>query len=165
MAYILSEQRDQDDWQAAKRLWEEYEKYIRDNKSRFPPGAYDLATNGWYFGFSDHRAPHDAWLESMTFEESSLGENSEIRATALRIRLLGAYHDMWIELFYPQVFSYTLSGPSVVHGHSDWRYDEFRLSERGNLVHEIEWTGTPNAEGGRWIIEASDVQFTYEPRA
>jgi len=164
MTYILSAQRDQDDLQEALRLWREYEKYLKSNEHRFPPGAYQLATNGWYFGFEDHRAPHDAWLQEIRLEEPAQGERCEVRTAALRIRLLGAYHDMWLEFFYPRVYSYTLSGPAVRCGHGDWRYDEFRLSEAGHLLHEIEWAGSPAEEGGRWLIEASDVQFSSEPR-
>ena len=164
MAYILSAQRDQDDLQEARRLWREYEQYLKSNEARFPQGAYELATSDWYFGFKDHRAPHEAWLQEVRLEEIAEGERGEARTTALRIRLLGAYHDMWLEFFYPQVYSYTLSGPATHRGHGDWRYDEFRLSEGGHLLHEIEWAGRPSVPGGRWIIEASDVRFTYEPR-
>jgi hypothetical protein len=164
MAYILSAQRDQDNMQEARRLWNAYEQYLKSNEAKFPQGAYRLATSDWYFGFEDHRAPHDAWLQEVRFEEPAKGERSEIRSTCLRIRLLGAYHDLWLEFFYPQVYSYTLSGPAVCRGHGDWRYDEFRLSEAGHLLHEIEWAGYPSEEGSRWIIEASDVEFTCEPR-
>jgi len=41
---------------------------------------------------------------------------------------------------------------------SIWRYDEFRLSENGHLLQEIEW-----ATGSRWLIEANDVEFNWRP--
>ena len=47
---------------------------------------------------------------------------------------------------------------------ADWRYDEFRLSPAGHVLHEIEWAGAPSVEA-RWLIEASDVQLTTYPRA
>lgn len=69
---------------------------------------------------------------------------------------------MYIELFYPQVFSYSMSNPGSQAGHFDWRYSEIRISDTGHLIHEIEWAGPPGAEA-RWIIEASDVQLTTYP--
>ncbi|MBI3555166.1 MAG: mechanosensitive ion channel, partial [Deltaproteobacteria bacterium] len=84
-------------------------------------------------------------------------ERMELRVTAIRVRLLGAYHDGFIELFYSRVIRYSLSSPSSVRGLGDWLYDEFRVAPGGHLIHEIEWAGFPRDEGSRWIIEASDV--------
>ncbi|WP_374334301.1 hypothetical protein [Leeia sp.] len=159
MTYILAEQRDQDDLKAAAQCWAAYQAFLQDNQQHFPPGAYALATSDWFYNFRDPRCPHDAWLEWARFEEPSEGERSEIRTTSLRVRLLGAYHDLWLELYYPRVYAYTCEVTPADHGHGDWRYDEFRLSERGHLLHEIEW-----ADGGRWLIEASDLQFSWLPR-
>ena len=162
MTYILAAERHRPEPEAA-RLWKLYQRYLKRNAARFPRGALELATSDWYFGFSDHKAPHDAWLESALFEEPATGERSQHRTLSLRVTLLGAYHDQILEFFYPRVFSYTLSNPGTAGGHYDWRYDEFRLSRSGNLIHEIEWAGPPGQEG-RWLIEASDVQFTAMPR-
>ena len=82
----------------------------------------------------------------------------------LRVRLLGAYHDRLIELFYPQVFSYAMDNPRSQAGHFDWRYSEIRLGDNGNVIHEIEWAGPPGV-GARWLIEASDVQLSTLPLA
>lgn len=155
MAFILSEQLDADD-SKPDWLFERYQEYVRLNQHTFPPSAFALATSEWFFGSDDHRAPHDAWLDSMVFEESSSGARNEVRHLSLRVRLLGAYHDLNLELFYPRVFSYSLSHPLVAEGHFDWRYHELRLSEKGTLIHEIEWAGRPGVEG-RWILEVSDV--------
>jgi hypothetical protein len=122
-----------------------------------------LATSDWYFSFADHRCPHDAWLESATFSEPASGEQHEQRSVSLRIRLLGACHDGHIELFYPQVFRYSLACADASRGHGDWRYDEFRLSEHGHLLHEIEWW-SPDAPA-HWLIEASDVELRWLPLA
>lgn len=162
MPYILGEQRDQDPAEML-RLWRLYQKYVKRNKARFPPGAYGLATSDWYFGFADHRAPHDAWLESAVLEEPSSGQRHEIRTLSLRVRLLGAYHDYDLEFFYPRVYSYAMGNPSSGGGHYDWRYDELRVNRAGRLVHEIEWAGPPGV-AAHWLIEASDVQFNATPR-
>lgn len=163
MTYILSAQRNLDDEAEAMRLWNLYRQYLRENETKFPPGAFSIASSDWYYGFDDHRAPHDAWLETATFSEPATGERSEVRHLSLRLRLLGAYHDRWLEFFYPKVFAYEMSGERTGSGHGDWLYDEFRLSSKGRLLHEIEWAGKAGSDGSRWLIEASDVEFTtYE---
>src|SRR5512144_2919016 len=77
MAYILSKERD-GSVAKMKRNWDRYVAYLRKNERRFPAGAYSLATSDWYFGASDHRAPHDAWLEEVTISEPSSGGRNEI---------------------------------------------------------------------------------------
>jgi len=139
-----------------------YVEYLERNRARFPAAAYDLATSGLLLNASDPGCPHDGWLEWVKLEESSEGARREIRSLSLRIRLLGAYHGRFIELFYPEVFSYTMSNLSAAPGHFDWRYSEIRLSDRGNVIHEIEWAGSPGIEA-RWVIEASDVQLQTFP--
>ncbi len=157
MAFILSAQRDAG-YEAMTAGFRAYDAYLTEHRDRFPPSAYQLATSDWYFDFGDHRCPHDAWLEEVRVEEPATGERSERRTVRIRCRLLGAYHDGHIELHYPRVYRYELGLRNAERGHHDWRYDEFRLSEDGRLLHEIEWSG-----GGRWLIEASDVEFTWRP--
>ncbi len=111
----------------------------------------------WY-DFSVHQCPHDAWLEEFKLTESSSGGNIAERSCSLEVQLLGAYHDGRIMLRYPKVFSHQISVADCGRGMGDWRYDEFRLSERGHLLHEIEW-----ADGHRWLIEANDIEFEWVP--
>lgn len=139
-----------------------YTEYLERNRSRFPAAAYDLATSGLLFDARDPNCPHDGWLEWARFEEPSEGERREIRSLSLRLRLLGAFHDRYIELFYPQVFSYAMSNPCSAAGHFDWRYSEIRLSDKHNVIHEIEWAGAPGLHA-HWLIEASDVQMQSFP--
>jgi hypothetical protein len=138
-----------------------YRNYLQSVRDAFPPSAYALAVSDWYFNFSDHRSPHDAWLESFTLCETSSGRGGEERRLTLLVRLLGAFHDGYIELRYPRVMSYALNMGEGKRGHRDWRYDEFRISDRGALIHEIEWCGDRDA--GRWVIEASDLEFRWIP--
>lgn len=161
MAYILSKERDLDP-REMQRNWRAYEEYLADNRSRFPPRAFALATSDWYYDFREHRSPHDGRLEWIRLEERRTRPDSEERI-ALKIRLLGAYHDFWLEFFYPQVYSYTLSSPLTGGAHGDWRYDEFRVKDDGHVLHEIEWAGSGLAEG-RWLIEASNVEFSWVAR-
>jgi hypothetical protein len=136
----------------------EYRTYLASMRNRFPKSTYELATSDWYYNARDHRCPHDAWLERLDLTEVASGERKEVRSLSLRVRLLGAYHDRYIEYWYPEVHRYDLGSERAASGHGDWLYDEFRLSESGLVLHEIEW-----AEGGHWLIEATDVDFSCHP--
>ncbi|HEX8904362.1 MAG TPA: hypothetical protein VF771_05940 [Longimicrobiaceae bacterium] len=153
VSFILSAQRDDD----VARAFADYREYLASARS-FPPNAYELATSAWYFDFRDRRCPHDAWLEAITIREPFKGKRHEIRKTRMRIRLLGAYHDGYVEFRYPRVFSYRFDVSDAGYGHGDWRYDEFRVTGDGHLLHEIEW-----ASGDTWLIESNDVEFRWIP--
>ena len=80
-----------------------------------------------------------------------------------KMRLLGAYHDGWIELHYHDVSRYRLdlhrSKSGIGRGgHRDWRYDEFRIDDDGHLIHEIQWYGRDDR--ATWQVHADDVAFT-----
>ena len=154
MAFILNAQRYADVVDAFRR----YRAYLEAERSRFPPGAFALASSDWYFNPEDHRCPHDAWLRQLVLPETGRGERQQDRSVTLGIELLGAYHDRVLTFEYRGVHRYSLEGASVEGGHMDWRYDEFRVEESGRLVHEIEWWGLHQT--GRWMIEAEDVAFT-----
>ena len=130
---------------------------------KFPSNAFKLATSDWYFDFSDHKCPHDAWLRSVEVYEDASGERDEIRRVGIECCLLGAYHDFILKFEYAGVVNYSLQGYDLNRsgGHYDWRYDEFRLSEDGNLIHEIEWVSV--FDQGRWLIECEDVSFSHQP--
>jgi hypothetical protein len=160
MAYYLSKEREAD----ISGSYTRYQEYLHKQRDLLPPVAFSLGTAMWYQNPSDHRCPHDAWLEQIIISEPAEGERKEKRQTSVRIRLFGAYHDGFIEFFYPRVFGYTLDTPSSTRGLGDWRYDEFRVSPAGHLLHEIEWAGFPGKEGSRWIIESSDVEFLWIPK-
>lgn len=157
MPFILSKQRDKD----CVAAFNDYTVYLEQEKHRFPKGALELATSNWYFSFDDHRAPHDAWLESVTVSETRDEEGEELARTSIMITLLGAYHDGYIQFVYSGVVAYSMKSLNLANGHCDWRFDEFRLSEAGNLIHEIEWWGS--GEHAIWIIEASDVHYSWHP--
>jgi hypothetical protein len=110
--FILADQRDSD----AEGAFARYRDYLEKNRHRFPSSALALATSDWYFGFTSHQAPHDSWLESVQVFEPSSGERSELRTTSIRIRLLGAYHDGYIEFYYPMVSEYSLTADTLGQG-------------------------------------------------
>ena len=157
MTYVLAEQRDRD----VVAAFAVYREHLEANKSRFPISAFALASSEWYFDFTDRRCPHDSWLEAVRVEEPSAGQRRELRSLTMTIRLLGAYHDGYIELMYPDVYSYDLAGMHVRRGHGDFQYDEFRVGEQGRVIHEIEWASIHQTS--RWVIEASDVIYRWTP--
>lgn len=159
MAYILNKEREENCAEAFQR----YQQYLRDHQETFPPGAFSLATSEWWYLPTVHHCPHDAWLENITVSEIS-GAEVRDRIITIQIRLLGAYHDGYIELAYPRVFRYELHSSTSARGLGDWRYDEFTLSPNGHLIHEIEWAGFTGEKPTHWIIKASDIQFQWFPK-
>lgn len=161
MTFILSAERTGPGPETMREGFRRYAEYLAANRVRFPPSGYTLATSDWYYAARDSRSPHDAWLEAITIEEPSTGKRNELRTVTIRIRLLGSYHDGHLELYYPRVYRYRLDLHAGESGHHDWRYDEFRLTDDGHLLHEIEWYHMN--ELGRWVIEADDVQLLWRP--
>jgi hypothetical protein len=158
MAYYLSEERNQDVVGSYRR----YQECLREHEREFPLGAFALGTSEWYQNANDHRCPHDGRLENVIISESSGSDQSRI--TTVRIRPLAAYHDGYIEFFYPKAFAYSIETVSCSTGGGDWLYDEFCLAKSGNLIHEIEWAGPPKGiQGSRSVIGASDVEFQWIP--
>ena len=159
MAYILTRDRphnSDEEWQSG---WSAYRAYLESVKAQLAQSAYEFATASWHYDFADHRSPHDAWLEAVDIVEPACGKRREDRSIEIVARLLAAYHDGRIELRYSDVQTYSLaSGVTNGAGHGDWLYDEVRLSERGRVLHEIEWS-----HGGLWLIECGDVAYRWVP--
>jgi hypothetical protein len=164
MVFILANDGRDDDHPGAERGFERYESYLAQNRDVFPPRAYALATSDWFYDPRDHRCPHDARLERLQLVERP-GADPRRRTCSLSLRLLGAYQDGCIEISYPTVYAYSLQALSNDAGsHGDWRYDEFRISERGHLVHEIEWAYRTECRAFVWTIEADDFVFEWIPK-
>jgi hypothetical protein len=148
-----------EEWQTASKA---YRNYLESIKDRLPLAAYEFAAAPWHFNADSHRDLHDSWLEAVTIAEPSSGERSQHRSIDINIRLLGPYHDGHIEIAYTKVRSYSmvaaLNGSEAGEGHGDWLYDEIRLSARGYLLHEIEWS-----RGGDWLIEFKDFEYRWIP--
>jgi hypothetical protein len=124
----------------------------------------EFATAAWYSDPSDHRCPHDAWLESLEFTEPAVGERWEQRKTAVTLRLLGAYHDGRILFHYTGVTGYQLSSESCGRGLGDWLHDEVSVAESGLLTQRITWCFGPSQES-HWLIEAEDIRYEWVPQS
>ena len=173
MAFILGKDISGESYDELRLAWKAYSEYLESIKDRLPKSAYDFATAPWHFfnpdkGFLDiddpriHMAPHDSWLEVATIAEPSTGERLQYRSLDIFVRLLGPYHDCHIELNYGQVKSYSmvaaLDGSESGIRHGDWLSDDMRLSERGYVLHEIEWSNSSN-----WQIECKEFSYRWSP--
>jgi hypothetical protein len=121
-----------------------------------------FAAEPWYRDPSDHRCPHDSWLDSIEISEPAQGQRHERRTTYITIRLLGAYHDGHILFRYSDVRSYSIVAGDCAHGLRDWLSDSFAASGE-SIVHDIAWSGASDGEQAHWRIEARDVQFEWIP--
>ena len=59
MAYYLGKEREVDVVAAYRR----YRDYLQQHREDLPRTAFELGTAEWYQDPSDHRCPHDGWLE------------------------------------------------------------------------------------------------------
>jgi hypothetical protein len=152
------------DPEGLKNCFDEYYRYLQSVRKSLPPSAFAFANAPWHYDYSDHKCPHDAWVESLNINELSSGERSQYREIEINVRLLGAYHDGHIELLYKKALSYSLTSSAefkmspLGEGHGDWLIDEIRLSERGFVLHEINFS-----KGGNWIIECTDIDYKWIP--
>jgi hypothetical protein len=152
-----------DDAGEQRRQWDEYQHYLRTVANGLAPGAAAFAAAPWHYDPTDHRCPHDAWVESLTILEVAQGANAGERSLELHARLLGAYHDGHIDLRYRGVRSYSLVALAEASwlptrqgiGHGDWLVDEVRLSAHGMVEHEIAF------ERGSWLIECAELEYQW----
>ena len=162
MAHIFHEGGSNED--DPQRRWQRYFAYLESISDRLPTSACGFAKAGWHYDTTDHRALHDSWVEWLKISEPSSGDRHKIRSLEIEVRLLGAYHDGHMTLKYHGVQSYSLATPlefkypPLDSGHGDWLQDEVRLSERGFVLHEIEFS-----RGSRWTIECEDIEWEWEP--
>ena len=117
----------------------------------------EFARSDWYSDRSDHRCPHDAWLESFEIAELADGQRKEKRRTAIVARLLGAYHDGTIVFRYSGVTKFSVASDAAERGLGDWLEDVFEI-EGSAIVHRITW------ETGSWVITAEDVAYEWLPK-
>jgi len=118
----------------------------------------ECASSTWYTSPSDHRCPHDAWVEAINISEPASGERQEKRSLEIRIRVLGAYHDGIIEITYKRVDEYHLQASVGAAGHGDWLRDE--VEDCGeSILHTIA------LENGKIQIKAMEAEYRWIPLA
>jgi hypothetical protein len=141
-----------------------YHDYLLSIRAQLPVSAYEFAVAEWHYNPEAPQCPHDSWVKRLIMAEPASGDRQEKRSIEIHLELLGAYHDGHIHLTYKNVKSYSLDTPPdfklpPLHvGHGDWLTDEIRLSDRGMVLHEIEFS-----RGSRWLIEAEDITYEWKP--
>jgi hypothetical protein len=141
-----------------KTRFEAYKDYLKKIGDKMPSSARDFALADWHYDFMDHKCPHDSWVEHLKIYEESSGDRRQNRVSHIEIKLLGAWHDGYLELMYKKTTRYSLTNNRGWKSHGDWLYDEVRLSEDGFVLHEIEFVG-----GIEWLIECEDIEFKWLP--
>lgn len=157
--FILSKDRRENSRDEFDSAWSAYVKYLNSISQKLPKSAYEFAAAEWHYNFNDHRCPHDGWLDMLAIENHYTRDGGSCSLPSITLKLLGAYHDGFIVLTYNAVMSYSLSTePRIIarNDPADWLYDEIRLSDNGNVLHEIEWS-----DGSVWLIECADVCYEW----
>jgi hypothetical protein len=138
-----------------------YTYYLESVRPVLPDSAYQFAAAPWHYDYADHRCPHDSWVQTLTISEPASGTPRHVRHVEIAIRLLGAFHDGYLELSYSGVRHYSLSGASGIsknEGHGDWVTDEISLSERNLVCHQVLLRNR-----SRWMIESTDIHVRWIP--
>lgn len=141
------------DLQQQRGQWAAYETYLESLKELIPPSAYAFATADWHYDSHHPQCPHDAWVESLHIIEEGVGDRRQHRKLSIKLSLLGAYHDGYIDICYEDISRYQITSNAPNHG--DWLYDEVRASDDGQVIHEIELTN------GAWFIECKDIRVKW----
>jgi hypothetical protein len=148
-----------DDPAQNRELIRRRKEYVERISDQLPESAkaYALASLDWSHNPSG--ALHDGWFESLTIDELGAGTRREVRQRNIRLRLLGAFHDGYVELSYRKVVTYscdmTLATRRFNIGHGDLLYDEIQLTSEGKVRHVIEF------ESGLMTIDCADIEYKW----
>jgi len=144
-----------------RRAWSAYEDYIESIKAKLPHELYEFALSPWHHNHLDHRCLHDSWVEKVSIDEIGVGERRQERSLEISVSLLGAYHDGYTYLSYEEVVDYRLQKGKLSNqyrqAHGDWLIDEIRLSDEGNVIHEILFSNEAT-----WIIECKNIKHSTD---
>jgi len=148
-----------------------YRWYVESSRKLLPALALEFALADWHYDPSDHRCPHDAWVECLSIIEPATGERHERRSLDIRLELISAHHDGRIRITYPGVRRYSLFQPgehtpvpAEARGHGDWLVDEVSPSDNSRpeqplVIHEIIFS-----RHGVWTIESEDIRYEWLAR-
>jgi len=107
-----------------------------------PSHVAEFAADESRFTLNDPRSLHDAWLESLTVQESRASSESP-SCTSIELVLLGQQHDRHIVIQYVDVRQYSLRHAPLSDmkfhdaAHGDIFTHEVRVEDDGYITHEI----------------------------
>ena len=134
----------------------EYLAYIQSIENKLPASAYEYAIAEWHYSLTDPRGIHDAWLQSLTIT-GVFGPDQRPQTCDIQATFLNAFCDRLLKFHYQGVISYNLQTPATFRAHPDVYFDEIRLSDRANVIHEILFM-----DNIRWIIESRNFSLTHQ---
>lgn len=92
------------------KLFDEYLKYMKENKDSFPSHVYDFAVDVNRHNLSSPHSLHDSWITSIIIKENRKSERPFDPNMTIEIEFLGQMHDRNIILRYSNVESYSFEG-------------------------------------------------------
>lgn len=133
-----------------KARYNPYREYLQSVQKRLPTRALEFASAEWHYDVTDHRCPHDAWVQSLSIVEPASGERHENRITYPGVRRYSLFQPLDHRLLAPP------------RGHGDWLVDEIAASDNGRpeqplVIHEILFS-----RQGVWTIEAEDIAYEWK---
>ena len=122
--------------------FDDYKKYIEENKHNFPSHVFEFATDVNRHNLDSPHSLHDSWMTSITIKENRNLDRPFDPEPTIEIELLGQMHDRTIVLSYSGIENYAIEGLKNPYNWGDtYQGDischEVRLNEEGLLVHEI----------------------------
>ncbi len=138
----------------------ELKEYLDKIAPDLPDSARQFAMTDWSKNPSG--ALHDSWLEELKIDELSTGDRRQTRVKQITLRLLGSWHDGYIELRYEDVDRYSLQMAkedirNADIGHGDLLRDEIQLTDKKRVRHVLEF------ELGSMCIECGDIKYRWIP--
>src|ERR1022692_4974754 len=94
---------------ASGQRWVAIRQYIAGIRTQLPPGAKEFLSAEWHYNYSDHSCPHDSWIQSIEIHN----DNANGVAKAVRLHVLGAFHDRVIRFDYMGVTDFSIEGQLV----------------------------------------------------
>jgi len=155
--------KESNDHKIVQEEFDAYQAYLKSIRDRLPDETFSFITAPWYYDAQSPQCPHDSWVEFLHISEVAEQDDIQVRHVDIHVRLLGAYHDGYIDLFYRRVRRYGFNAPAGIQamtkfqlGHGDWLIDEVRLSGDGLVIHEIVFSNKYT-----WIIECESIGYQW----
>ena len=151
MTYILSEQRNRDDYSGEN--FEKYMEYLNRNKSKFSEKIFDFFSDKKWYDL-DGFGPHDSFLEEICLKEKAASSPDEKNSSFLYIKLCMPGGGL-LNLEYIDCICLTHSKTEDISGiHGVWLYDEVETVSPDFFTHHIEFSNS-----AKLSITASDLRI------